>query len=493
MIFLKKYPFCLFLLPTFFVLHGWVENYGFIEISEIFVLYLSIQVAFFFLFFSFYFKAKKNIKLSSIVTSFIGFWYLFFGAIVDLIRKFNLFFFSSYSFLLPTFIFASIMLFFLLKKKVNLQVFFFYYLNTLLLIFCIVDGVLLVSKFSFLTEYKNSEINIVTNKNLAKPNIYFMVFDEYAGYKSLNDSFQFRNDRLNTFLESNGFKMMPYFSNYDLTFFSVSSILNMEYIRKDYDPNNVTQKDLQRRTSEIRNGKIFKIFTKLGYAVNNYSIFDVGDQQSISTNIGLLPSHSLLLTDKILHNRIWRTSAYLLAVGKFAISSFRKKYLHHRDNYNLKSIEMLLTKASHADITPQLSYAHFLLPHAPFYRDSLGNYVDDELIIDGNSNFSNKDLYLSYLKYTNKVIEKIVDTITFNDPLAIVIIMSDHGFRAYNSNVVNPLVFNNIVALKLPPNSYNDTSIPKSNVNLFRFILNNNFQQSLPYLIDSSITLKEEK
>ena len=327
---------------------------------------------------------------------------------------------------------------------------------------------------------------------MVKPNIYFMVFDEYAGYKSLNDSFQFQNDKINTFLVNKGFKIMSYFSNYDLTFFSVSSILNMEYIKKDYDAKNVTQKDIQRRISEIRNGRIFKMFTQLGYTVNNYSIFDIGDQHSISTENRFIPVHSILITDKILHNRIWRTSSYMLAVGKFAISSFKKKYLYQDDSNNLKSIEMLLKKASHVDLTSQFSYAHFLLPHAPFYRDSLGNYVNEELII-GDANFRKKDLYLSYLKYTNKVIEKIVDTITLNDPLAIIIIMSDHGFRAYNSNVINPFVFNNIVALKLPSNIYQDTIIPKSNVNLFRYILNKNFQQSLPYLIDSSITLKEEK
>ena len=33
-----------------------------------------------------------------------------------------------------------------------------------------------------------------------KPNVYFLLFDEYAGYKSLQDSFNFKNDSFYNYL-----------------------------------------------------------------------------------------------------------------------------------------------------------------------------------------------------------------------------------------------------------------------------------------------------
>ncbi|MBC7422859.1 MAG: hypothetical protein H7334_05325, partial [Ferruginibacter sp.] len=103
-----------------------------------------------------------------------------------------------------------------------------------------------------------------------------------------------------------------------------------------------------------------------------------------------------------------------------------------------------------------------------------------------------KQKFLSQLKYTNTIIRRLVDTIRTNDPKAIVIVMSDHGYRGYkNTNILEPLHFNNICAVHFPDKNYQQIKEKWSNVNFFRYLLNTEFNQKIPYLNDSSIFLKD--
>lgn len=492
--FLKKYPLFLVGLPVFFCLHGWLENYGFIETGEMLLLCGGILFFVLLLFGLLYLLTKRNTATAGLLTLFIGLWYLFFGAIVDALRNAHWYFLSSYSFLLPACVIATVILLIVLLKKQNFRAKLFYFCNILLLIYCVVDGVRLFSEatFSELPQKNLTRVPFDGTKVPAKPNVYFMLFDEYAGYKSLLDSFHFRNDTLNNYLTGKGFKMMPYYANYDFTIFSMSSVLNMRYVPEDYHPLEIEQKDLQRRITEIRNARVFDIFKEMGYRVSNFSIFDIGDQHGISAKNELVPVHSMLITDKILHNRIMRTSGFLFTTGKWAIPSLRKKYLFETDRNNLNSEMLLLESAANPDKQPRFSYTHFLMPHWPFYRDSLGRYVDDAVIIN-EKNMENKPLYISYVKYTNREIQKIVNTIMEKDPGAIILIMSDHGFRSYDDRFAQPYVFDNFAALRLPSGQYPGADTGRSNVNIFRYLLNTAFGQKIPYAADSSIVLKYSK
>ncbi|MBK7557106.1 MAG: hypothetical protein IPI54_01765 [Chitinophagaceae bacterium] len=130
-----------------------------------------------------------------------------------------------------------------------------------------------------------------------------------------------------------------------------------------------------------------------------------------------------------------------------------------------------------------------MLPHWPYYRDSTGAHNSDEIIASSNL-LHDKALYLSYLKYTNRVIEQLVDEIAGKDPGAIMIIMSDHGFRYYkNTSAFEPLNFDNICAVRLPEKNHTSYKVQWSAVNIFRYIFNTAYNQDIPYLPDSTIVL----
>ncbi len=489
---LKKIPFFLILLVVFFCLHGSVENYGYINAGEVVQVGL-IAIACIVLFFGFNWLITKDHLYASLITFFIALWYLFYGAIHDLIKTTFLSFLQSYSIMLPLLLVVNIAVIWWLKRSKPLHPKLALYLNLLFILFCLGDGFLLINRhLNFKEAAMPHTIQFNEKAVTQKPNVYFLLFDEYAGYKSLQDSFGFKNDSLYHFLQEQQFKQLPTFSNYDFTPFSMSSILNMQYVPENYKKHSLTQPDIQHRFGEIRNAKVFSIFASLGYSIQNLSIFDIKDHPALYEYNGLFPIHAALLTNKIFHNRLKKNIGWWLVSGRFGIPFLKEYYMKRKDAYNIE-VEAAVKKAMNAKTTkPRLSYAHFFLPHGQYYRDSAGNFNTPEKILDLGY-LADKSLYLSYLKYTNNVIKGLVKQLNASDPGAIVIIMSDHGFYDYNNpGDYDPYNFDNICFVRSPDAKADTVNLPKSNVNFFRYLFNTAYGQNLPYLKDSTVYVIED-
>jgi len=131
------------------------------------------------------------------------------------------------------------------------------------------------------------------------------------------------------------------------------------------------------------------------------------------------------------------------------------------------------------------------MPHPLVFYDSIGNYLPTAQTFDPQT-YYNKPVVLSYIKYTNTKIKSLTDVICSTDSNAIVIVMSDHGYRGYSNHnsPVSPL-FDNICAVRFPDNNFAQFKDKWSNVNFFRYLFNSQFHQNIPYLKDSSIFLKD--
>lgn len=488
---LKKIPFFLFLLALFFCLHGSVENYGHLNLGEVFtvgaIILLCMAV-----FWALTWLVTKNLLFASLLTFFISLWYLFFGAIHDLFKTTDfLHFLRSYTVLLPVLLVINLLFVWWLKRNKQQYTKLFLYLNVLFITFCISDGILLANKH---VKHKEAivanPVSFDQSKVTAKPNVYFLLFDEYAGYKSLQDSFGFKNNSLYSFMQQQGFKVLPTFSNYDFTPYSMSSILNMQYVSGSYNNQVLTQAHIQQRFAEVRRAQVPTIFKSMGYQIKNYSVFDLEDNPALAQANGLFPIHAALLTNKIFHKRLLKDIGWWFVTGRFQVPFLKKNILYKDDRYNKLVEEKILQTAATKTTQPVFCYAHFFLPHSQYFRDSTGAFNTPEKISD----LFNKKLYLSYLKYTNRVMQGLVKNITAGDPAAIIIVMSDHGFYDYNSpGDYDAYNFDNICMAKLPPGKTDSVNLPHSNVNFFRYLLNNCYGQNLPYLKDSTVFVIEDK
>jgi hypothetical protein len=485
---LKKIPFFLLLLALFFCLHGSIENFGFIRFTE--VLYPGLYIVTgIILLTGLLLLFTRNLLHASLTAFFISLWYLFFGAFHDQVKSIDsLAFLKPYSVIIPILLLLTIGWILILKFRKSLHGRLAAYINMLMLIYCLVDIFILVKLQ--LTKPARLPVDSVKFDAAAvtkKPDVYLLVFDGYPGATSLKDSFNFTNDNLQQYLALNAFKPLPVFANYDLTYFCMASTFNMQYVKKDFHQLHLTQRDFQKRGVEINQAAIFTVFRSLGYQVNNFSIFEIDGLPPVSDKNSFLLSQAKLLTDKIFHKRLNRDVGDRL--GRI-IPFWKNRDFYQHDTDNKHAEDLLIRSATEKKQPPQFVYAHFMMPHGPYYFDSLGNKNPYEKI-SHYTRWQDKALFLSYLKYVNKRMINMVDSIVKHSPEAIIVVMGDHGFRSFNTTALyQPMRFDNLCAARFPDGKYYRMKDKWSSVNLFRYLFNSQFGQKIPYLSDSSITLR---
>jgi hypothetical protein len=139
--------------------------------------------------------------------------------------------------------------------------------------------------------------------------------------------------------------------------------------------------------------------------------------------------------------------------------------------------------------TPRFVYMHVFMPHDPFLYDSLLRLRSPEEVDTIERHESG---YLSYLPYTNFTIRQLITSIKKNTRgQAVILFMSDHGFRddKYHTDYSN--YFKNQNAVYFPDKAYSGFYDSISNVNQFRVVFNKLFRLNLPLLKDSTIFLHD--
>jgi hypothetical protein len=488
MLILSKYPLYVFLLVIFFCLHGVNENFGAITFAEAFETGLWVSLFLVILFLIGLWISKSKL-FSGFFAFLLGLNYLFFGAIKESLKYFTII--SSYKILLPFIAILLIITLVLVNRNKKSYTRITVFLNLLFLIYCSYDIIVLCRNFIVEKKtFKNDTFNFNYKTVVKKPNIYYLLFDEYAGYESLKDSMNFKNDVLFNNLISNGFDSVPIFSNYFFTPFSMSSIFNMKYVNRFNNNSIVTAKEIQNRTAEIKNATLFRILDTLGYEIKNYSFFDILSHKNIGGS-GFLVGHSRVLTNKTLHSQIFKDIGWNFMVSKNQVPFVQKLFLGDLPEYNFKVEKGLIEALKNKSVSPQFVYAHFLMPHKPYFFDSLGTATT--LSSHFNLDTAHESIaYLSYLKYCNKKIMYYVSEINKNDSTSLIVIMSDHGRKEFSDkNVNSQLPFNNICFVRGSDAEKKDHNAIGSNVNFFRNFFNKNFKQHIPYILDSTFYLED--
>src|SRR5689334_10858808 len=182
---MKKIALYLMLLPIFFVLHGFVENFGFVGIRDCILLclyYFAIAA----ILWAVSYLIFKNWRKSALFAFCLMSFYFFYGAVHDFLKlhvEWRLF--SRHGFLLSTFLILFFVLFIYLKRSTKQLSKLTLFLNILLFVYICVDLVTAIAKsfsrpqnglsiyhFSTNTEYARCD-------TCAKPDIYLLLFDEY--------------------------------------------------------------------------------------------------------------------------------------------------------------------------------------------------------------------------------------------------------------------------------------------------------------------------
>lgn len=267
----------------------------------------------------------------------------------------------------------------------------------------------------------------------------------------------------------------------------MASILNMSYLSGIKNVNACSIDDYAMCNDLILKNGVAGYLMNNGYKIVNYSIFDLKGEPSL-VNQSFLPLKARLITEQTLFNRLKKDLGHLLLAGKYKIKWLSDKLIYESLHNNNLFLQKVKEKAGKKKENPEFIYAHFYMPHPPYYFDSSGKEADLQSLKKRSPS-----QYFSYLSYTNRQILQLSDSILKNSVIPpVIIIMGDHGLRMSGGTTDHNSFFRNMNAVYLPDKNYSGFYDSTSGVNQFRVLFNTLFRQSFPLLKDSTIFLRDQ-
>ncbi len=341
-----------------------------------------------------------------------------------------------------------------------------------------------LTKWQSNTKNESSTIMVPPSQRLS-PDIYIIVLDMYGRQDVLLKDLQFDNSKFIQELRNLGF-IVPQCSrsNYAQTRFSLSNLLNMNYI--PFNGNEQLMDDMLEdgiKHSLVRNELEHIGYKTYAFATGfPFSEIDDADQYFAPkappyTQPSIQPFEALIVKATLLRLLIDLHPTSLAPTLNYLTFPF-SGYINRLSNA-LNELRNIPTRSN-----PKFVFAHFMIPHPPYIYNSDGSIrIDDRYYREAlNQPISEeyfKDGYIKNLNYTNNVILPILEEIINSSSTPpIIILMSDHGIRNENR-------MENFVAF-FAPEIHEEIYPTISPVNYFRIIFNGIFQTTYPILNDLS-------
>jgi hypothetical protein len=497
---LKNVPFHFLLFPLFFVWHVWNAYFGLIPFrySLRYLLYYTGLAVVLFIIGKLFFR--NNIK-AGIWSTLLLIPFFFWGAMHDFLRKTSLpSFFSSYSFLLSFLLAIGTFIFIWLRKNKKTFVTINTFANSLTVMFIILELCISIYKQLSGEESKNHiahyntpvDVNIKNIHDTLKPDIYFIVFDEYASSSSLKKYYQFDNNYLDSILLKNDFFIANKSkSNYNSTPHSISSTLNLNYINIPLEKEKTVPLVMLKAQQFLKESILPKVLEENNYTIINNGLCDLLNHPA-PTETFFNQNIPNAFTRETLWGRVSKEILWKITLKlpkkwflSTAINTQKKETNISKENFN-----RLCNELNQQGLKPKFVFAHFMMPHAPYYFDKKGNL---RLPQENDYSTNNRNAYTEQLEYVNTWIQKLAQksAIPTSRP-KVIIIEPDHGARNFGrdyKNFIREKQFMNLNSYYFSDGDYSNLYDSISPVNSFRVILNKYFNSNLPLLKDSTIFL----
>lgn len=481
---LKTFPHFLYLFPLFFVLHNYVQNRNAITASDFAELYGEYLLGSFGLFGLCWLWLRRRAK-AALAAFALLFFHFFFGAFQDALKHVSEeFFLAKYSVLLPLSLVMFALLFIFLRRTNRRFVRLTLYLNVALPLLLATDLPALFKS----GERPPAPTRLRLCDTCSKPDVFFIIADEYADSVSLSQAFNFNNGPFQAALRNRGFHIVANSrANYNFTQYAVASLYGMDYL-PGLERRNSSKKDINTCYGTINQNELIAFFQKSGYAIKNFSLFNLANIPA-KAEYKFVPMGKTLISSQTFLRRLQRDLGYHL-VTTFKIKSEIARHTYYARESNETLLRLLREEIVRPSIRPRFVYTHIEMPHYPYYYDSAGRKRPLEFLLGGNE--TSKEAYVQYLQYANNVYLGLVDDIVrHSSGPPVIVFMGDHGFREFGSNdtAVQKFYFMNFNSVFLPNKNYAPFRNGLSGVNQFRALMNAAFGQHLPMLNDSSVLI----
>ncbi len=331
---------------------------------------------------------------------------------------------------------------------------------------------------------------LLDGQTAERPDIYYLIFDRYAGSRALERHFDFDNEPFLRELEARGFYVpRDSMANYPKTGLSLTSSLSMEYLDGDeLNADAATPADqgvIHRRFQDHLT--VPASLKELGYEFVLISSYWTPTSSNVDADITLRYEGASEFWLELVET----TLAAPLTASSDAVSN-RSQEIRNYTLYELDRIREVPQLTG-----PQFVLAHFLIPHPPYVFDRDGGDVTAGEAAERGA----EEEYLRQLEFTNAKILEMIDEIQAqpSEDEPIIIVQADEGpFPArYAANgetfkwaraSANELEikFRILNAIRLPGEDPEEAGLYQSitPVNTFRVVLNALFDADLPLLED---------
>lgn len=304
-----------------------------------------------------------------------------------------------------------------------------------------------------------------------KPNVYYFVLDEYAGFENIERYYNFDNAEFEQYLIDEEFSISYGSRNTEgiCTYAILPNLLNLDYVVSE----DMAEYDCWQYTKEPA---LYQLFQNNGYQINMINhlwALDTTGCNVLNENV-----ERETLSDYLEQNGI------LAEVNEIVDYIQVKKYGAKSSQYSavLKDTLDLMIHCSDyvAKNQPTFTMVYLCCPHSLFVLDENGDYTDERVWRD----LSDTQPYVNQLIYTNGCIEQTVANIKENDPGALIIIQSDHGGRypyqmfeecgtAYDTEMETPYMQNILNCVYYKGKKYEIEGL--SGINTLRMVINDIF------------------
>ncbi len=303
------------------------------------------------------------------------------------------------------------------------------------------------------------------------PNIYYYLYDEFAGPECLEYFYEFDHSDFYRQLEQRGFSC-------SLDSYNVESTVTVQLIPDLYHLGYGVPEYFE--SGDDAEPRLYQIFHGMGYQINliNHMDFLDTDGARVLTTRQYADSICVYLYQNSLLPGIPYLSGLIEQLPQLQTEMGYTEMLQ-------EALGKMDTAWKYSQDGPTLTLGYVQCPHTYFLYDADGNPVPAE---HGND-WDDPKYYLGYLQYASRRILAAVDEIQAHDPTAIIILQSDHGARtiyreAIHGNVeqvTQDLVHHqqNVLNCVYLPGQTVDIQ-GKSGINTLRTVLDQAFGMDLP-------------
>ena len=362
----------------------------------------------------------------------------------------------------------------------------------------IIVGVMLFSittynlESSYSVEIEEFKIKEVEKEIKTFPDIYYIILDGYPGKTSLKNIIGYDNQEFIDNLDKEGFFIQEKsYVNYQHTFLSIPSILNMKYLNDIAGDLNATNN--QALPYEMgSNNQVMNFIKSQGYTTVS---FDSGwgftrDMKSVDLK---------LCGD----NKIFNSEFMITLVKNSMLNPIYVKIFETDKAEGILCIFDELPKIKERTDQPVFVFAHIFSPHPPHIFGANGeirNLKNLDPHLETMDNLD-KEAFTNQLIFINKKITAVVNQLLDSENQPVIIIQSDHGtaflFEGNGNNWINPTDemikerTDSINFIFLPKNTTNIFSESITPVNTFPILFNHYFGTDFKILEDKIYFAKD--